>query len=345
VCGSSASWIIRKIIYNKGGLHNRVTRQIILNTFSLAETQLYLQKMGVRYKEEQLLELYMAIGGVPYYLNAVKKTFSAMQNINQLCFDRKGLLFEEFDKLFTSLFKNAAAYVEIIRIIAKARYGISRSRLENQCKLSHKGGSLSDKLKSLEDAGFILSFRPIKPNPRELFYKVIDEYSLFYLQWIEPQKQSFSKIERHNPFWKGVYKTPAWYAWAGYAFEAVCYKHLDRIRMALNIPEGSYAYSWSYSSNEPTETGAQIDLLFDRTDKACTLCEIKYNEAPYLITKEYAQNLRHKEIVFRKATKMQKQIFLAMIAAHGIKESAYSDVVDGVVTIKDLFGSPKNHLL
>ena len=104
VCGSSASWMLKKIIYNKGGLHNRVTRQILLRPFSLKETRLYLKKIGYTANFNQILEIYMAIGGIPFYLNGIKKHLIASQNINDLCFRKEGLLFDEFEKLFKSLF-------------------------------------------------------------------------------------------------------------------------------------------------------------------------------------------------------------------------------------------------
>jgi len=336
ICGSSASWIIKKIIYSKGGLHNRVTKEINLNSFSLYETKEYLQNMGCEYNDEQILEIYMAIGGVPYYLNSIKKHLSAMQNINKLCFSGTDL-FVEFDNLFSSLFKEPDSYIEIIRVIADTRYGISRPDIEKKCKLSKKGGSLSDKLKALQDAGFILSFKPLMNDTRELFYKVIDEYSLFYMQWIEPEKDSLLKMEKNSNFWKSKYKTPAWYAWAGYSFEAVSYKHLNIIRKVLNIPAGSRASTWKYIPKNSSENGAQIDLLFDREDKSYTICEIKYTEKQYVIDKDYSKQLRNKEDVFVSITKTKKQIFLTMVAANGVKENAYYDVLNGVVTSRDFF--------
>lgn len=338
ICGSSAAWIIRKIIYNKGGLHNRVTKQIILSPFVLYEVKEYLEYLGCNYKINQILEIYMVMGGVPFYLNGIKKNLSAMQNINNLCFRKDGLLFDEFNKLFQSLFKDADAYIEIIKIIAKTRYGISRTKLEEQCKLSEQGGTFSDKLKALEEAGFILSFLPFKHNKRGTFYKVIDEYTLFYLSWIEHAASTLLKIGKNSDFWQGKYKTPAWYSWAGYAFESICYKHLDIIRTILQIPDSSHASTWQYKACHADETGAQIDLLFDREDNACTICEIKYTEEPYVINKAYAINLNHKAELFVTKTKTNKQVFLAMIAANGVKENIYyEDLITGVVTAEDFF--------
>jgi AAA+ ATPase superfamily predicted ATPase len=341
VCGSSSSWILKKIIYNKGGLHNRVTRQIIVHPFSLKETKLYLEARGYPVSLQAVLEIYMAIGGIPFYLERIKKQLSASQNINNLCFRKNGLLFDEFDKLFKSLFKEADAYIELVRLIAKRRYGISRVELEKKIKLSKKGGTLTERLKELEEAGFIISFLPLWHKTRGTYYKVIDEFSLFYLTWIEPEKNTLIKAEAKTNFWKLKHKTPAWNNWAGYAFEAVCYKHIDAIRQALNIPDGSRSAVWRAASGEQDmqSSGAQIDLLFDREDGAITLCEIKYSEIPFIIDKEYAKNLLNKKKVFVEKTKTNKQIFITLIAASGIKNNFYAeDLLSGVVTLPDFFG-------
>jgi AAA+ ATPase superfamily predicted ATPase len=338
ICGSSASWILKKIIYNKGGLHNRVTKQIILNPFSLKETKLYLENMGGPSETKQVLEIYMALGGIPFYLNGIKKNLTANQNINNLCFRKAGLLFDEFDKLFKSLFIEADAYIELIRLIAKKRYGIARPELEKKCKLSQKGGTLTDRLKDLEEAGFILSFLPLWHKTRGIYYKVIDEFSLFYLTWVEAEKNTLIKLESKSNFWSEKHKTPAWNTWSGYAFEAVCYKHLEQIRQTLNIPNASRSSTWRIiSERDEMDAGAQIDLLFDRDDGAITLCEIKYCANPFIISKEYAKNLLRKKDVFVKVTDTKKQIFTAMIASSGIKNNFYADdIICGVVTLNNL---------
>lgn len=338
ICGSSASWILKKIIHNKGGLHNRVTRQINLRPFSLKETKAYFNSMGLSLNDNQVLEAYMAVGGIPYYLNGFKKNASVNQNINNLCFRQEGILFDEFEKLFRSLFDKAEAYIELLRLIAKKRYGISRFVLETQSTLSTKGGTLTERLKDLEDAGFILSFLPLWNKSRGIYYKVIDEFSLFYLTWIEPEKLTLIKMEEKNNFWVQKYKMPVWNTWAGLSFEAVCYKHIEAIRHALHIPANSRAGVWRTLSHEDDERGgAQIDLLFDREDDAITLCEIKYSAHPFVMNKEFLKSMINKKEVLIKSIHTKKQLLMAVIAPYGIKNNFYADDLDpGVVKLSDL---------
>ncbi len=109
VCGSSASWIIKKIINNKGGLYNRVTRTLVLEPFLLDEAALFLSASGIKLNHKQVLDLYMVFGGIPHYLALIKKGQSAKQSIDEICFHKGGELINEFERLFNSLFKNASA--------------------------------------------------------------------------------------------------------------------------------------------------------------------------------------------------------------------------------------------
>ena len=53
VCGSAASWMIQNIVRSRGGLHNRLTRQIRLLPFTLSETEKFLLKKKIRNKQSR----------------------------------------------------------------------------------------------------------------------------------------------------------------------------------------------------------------------------------------------------------------------------------------------------
>lgn len=337
VCGSAASWMIDKIINNKGGLHNRVTRTIQLEPFSLAETQVYLDHNGVKLNQTQILELYMALGGIPHYLSLMFKGKSSSQIIDELCFQKAGALVSEFDRLFSSLFTDGTAYALLIEQIAKHRYGIGQAALIKATKLPD-GGSTKNKLMALEQAGFIQAFIPHQHQDKGIYYKVIDEYCLFYLHWIKPHLNTIQKQSRIKGYWLAKQKEAAWKSWSGYAFEAICYKHISEIKTALHIAAGAEIGSWRYVPRLSSQTGCQIDLLFDRADGVITLCEIKYNAQPFIIDKAYAKSLQNKLETYRKMTRTKKQLFLGMVTANGLKETMYSEeIVHAVITLDDLF--------
>lgn len=333
-CGSSASWLIKKIINNKGGLYNRVTHSIKLLPFSLSEAGEYLKSREINLNQKHVLSLYMALGGVPYYLKYVERGLTAEQNIQNIFFEKGAPLQDEFKKLFESLFKNADAYIELVKLIAKRKEGVRRAELKVDAKLSSGGGRLSKRLLDLKEAGFIDENIPWGRSKGE-YYKLTDEFCLFYLEWIGSQKQ-----QKFTPdYWLNQSQRPSYYSWLGYAFEAVCMKHVDQIIHALNIKVSGQVGAWRFIPRKKVSEGAQIDLVIDRSDNAITLCEIKYTDQQYAIDKQYAKNLQNKIEVFKEKTGIKKQIFLAMICANGLKSTKHSEkqVDGGVVTLDDLF--------
>lgn len=337
ICGSAASWIIKNILNNKGGLHNRITLKLLIKPFTLIETQAYLKSRGIDYQPAQIVQLYMCIGGIPYYLKFAEKGLSAMQNVSQMCFQEMGTLLDEFNNLFSSLFSHHEIHETIIRFIASKREGVSRESIEG--KMSLKGGRLSLRLRELEEAGFITSYLPWEKK-RGKYYKLIDEYTLFYLSWIEPMAQE-NKINTWNErYWEEASQSPAWRAWSGYAYEAICFKHIAWIRKALNIPESAYAYTWRYfpKKNEAhLWQGVQIDLVFDRNDGIINICEIKYSQKLFKLDKILLEELQRKANVYRHVTQTSKQIFLSLITSQGVQDSNYNESIQSMATLEDFF--------
>ncbi|OGT46028.1 MAG: hypothetical protein A3E82_07880 [Gammaproteobacteria bacterium RIFCSPHIGHO2_12_FULL_38_11] len=339
VCGSSASWITKNIINNKAGLYNRLTRTICLEPFTLKESEALLHALKIKLNHKQILDLYMVLGGIPHYMVLVQKGLSAYQCIDTLCFQKNGALVKEFDRLFASLFSEPETYVALIRVIARYHDGIGQARLIQESGASD-GGRTVQRLKELIEAGFILEFIPYGRHEKGLYYKVIDEFTLFYLQWMEPNMQTILKQNNNNSYWLAKTKTPSWKSWAGYAFESIGHKHIAQIQKALHIEPGAEIGSWRYLAKNLEQQGTQIDLLFDRTDQVITICEIKFNESPFVIDKLYAKKIVNKIETYKTQSKTKKQIYFAMITVNGLKKTMYSEeLVDGgVMMLNDFFG-------
>jgi len=339
VCGSSASWIIQKIINNKGGLHNRVTKRIYLEPFTLTETKSFLESQGIKLKQQQVLMIYMIMGGIPYYLSHIEKGLSATQIIEKLAFTEGGILLDEFDNLFSSLFEQSELYIRFIKIIASRRYGIGQSELLKAVGSVVQGGVGIKVLRDLEGTGFITSFMPYGHKREGIYYRLVDEYIYFYYKWIAPIRRTLQRKSLDKGNWQVMQKSSEWYNWLGYAFEAICYKHISAIRKALSIAPDAVANTWRYVPRIGSNMrGSQIDLLFDRADDAITLCEIKYCDKPFTITKEYVDVLKRKIEVFKEQTKTKKQLFFSFISINGIKNNFYAeDMVSNVVMLDDFF--------
>ena len=260
----------------------------------------------------------MAIGGIPHYLGQVQRGASAAQNIDHICFTKDGFLSDEYERLYHSLFDHADNHMSVIQALAKRRAGLTRDELLRAAKLQ-SGGTATRILKSLEESGFIASQAPYGKKSRDSVYRLVDEYSLFYLTWIWTAPQS-TLGSGPGGYWLQKSARPAWRSWAGYAFEAVCLKHVRQIKMGLGIGGISTENSgWYCRAEKPGERGAQIDLLLDRADHCISLCEMKFSETEFVINKPYADLLRNKRDTFRNKTRTRKNLFMVMVTTQGVK--------------------------
>jgi hypothetical protein len=332
--------MLEKLIRAKGGLHNRVTHRLRLEPFTLGEVRAFLAGRGVRLNNTQLLELYLAIGGIPHYLMGARRGRSAAQLVGELCFSQTGLLRDEFSRLFASLFRDSEGHEAIVRALATKRSGLSRNEITSLIG-AKSGGGLARRLMGLEEAGFITGTPAYGKQTKDTLYRLTDEYSLFYLDWIEPASKR-ARQQGGAKYWTAKSSTPRWTAWAGYAFENVCFSHAGRIERALGIDHLAPEFAtWRFvpppGSNQQ---GAQIDLLFDRQDGVITLCEVKHTREPFTVTKAYATSLKRKISVFAERTRTNKDVQLALVTSHKFVPNIWSeDLIDSVVTLDTLFDS------
>ena len=317
ICGSAASWMIRNIVNNKGGLHQRITQKIRLLPFTLAETAVYIKSLHVRLDHYQLLQLYMAFGGIPQYLKTVQSGDSATVAIENACFAKDGLLKGEFSNLYDSLFEIAENHIKAVRALSRSQKGLTRQEIIEECRLS-SGGTTTLMLEELEESGFIQSSVPYKKVSHETIYRLTDEYTLFYLKFMDGKKISGKNA------WSKLSASNSYKVWSGMAFESVCLKHVESIKTALGIDglqteESSWRHAGSHDNR-----GVQIDLLIDRSDRCINICEMKFYTDEFVIDKAYAASLETKMDVFKEQTKTKKNLFLTMITTFGTKQNQYS---------------------
>jgi uncharacterized protein len=331
VCGSAAAWMLQKVVSNKGGLHNRLTKRINLKPFTLAETKTYLESLGVFWDHYQIIQFYMAAGGVPAYLQEAKRGETVTQTIDRLFFSPEGLLRIEFPNLYAALFSTHQNHVEVVKTLAKKWQGMTRQEIVANSSMQD-GGGLTQVLEELEASSFIARFPHFKKREKGFVYRLADEYSLFYLKFVDG-KPLLGKNEWFKQADKDAYKI-----WCGYAFENICLKHTGEILSALGI-SGVYSETstFQYKSEQAGE-GFQIDLLIDRADRAINLCEIKFYTDDYPLTDAYADFLRQRREKFRRLTKTKKQLFNTLITTYPVRHSPGSlGQIDQTVTMDKLF--------
>ncbi|MFK7934182.1 MAG: ATP-binding protein [Saprospiraceae bacterium] len=331
ICGSAASWMIKKVINDRGGLHNRVTRLLYLYPFTLAETEAYCKAKKIKLSRYQILQIYMVMGGIPMYLDRLKRGLSAVQNIQNICFAPTGYLRNEFDRLFASLFSDHQKHIAIIRALASKRKGLTRNEIIKITKLTNSG-KLTDILFELETSGFITIYGGYGKKTKQSLYRLTDAYSLFYLTFLEPlgktSQLDFTKLS----------DLPLWKTWSGYTFENICLTHIQQIRKALSIAGMTSSIASFVARPKDGLPGTQIDLLIDRSDQSINICEIKFSTKNYVVSKKDAANLSIKKQVFSYHTKTTKHLFITIITTMGVADNEHKlNEVDQVVTMEDLF--------
>ena len=330
VCGSATSWLVRKVFRDRGGLHDRVTHSIRLLPFTLRECAAFAKDAGLGWTRRQILQCYMAFGGVPYYWSLLRRGRSVAQNIEALCFSERGALRTEFDRLFSSLFGTDGAHRRIVEALAEARRGLLRSELLDRLG-EGGGGTLSSRLDDLESCGFVRRYRDFGKRAKESRYQLVDEFSLFHIRFVRASDPTASGA------WLDGVGSQARAAWEGLAFELACLRHVDQIRKALGIA-GVLAgvCSWSFRGSDG-RTGAQVDLLLDRKDGIVNLCEMKFSDGPYSIDKKEEEAVLRRLSVFRRETGTRKGVHVTFVTPDGLARNSHRDVAQSEVTGDDLF--------
>lgn len=331
VCGSATSWMVKKILKNRGGLHNRLNNQIHLQPFNLHECELYAKSINLPLERQEIMEAYMVFGGIPFYWSLLNKSLSLPQNIDTLLFGSMPKLGNEFKELYSSLFKQPEPYLDIITALAKKKIGMTREEIIANSHLA-TNGQLSKHLEDLENCGFIRRYQAMGSKTKNSLYQLIDNFTLFYFKFMEGRKNTDAN------YWSKIQMAPIFSTWSGLAFERVCLLHSEQIKKALGISGViTNEYSWRTAATDE-HPGAQIDLLIDRSDKVINLCEIKYSDNPYTIDRKYMENLRNKVALFRQITKTRKGIALTMITSSGLVKNSYSmNNIHSQITADDLF--------
>lgn len=327
--GSASSWMMDKIVDNKGGLHARITNSIYLRPFTLAETEEYLVTRGCQWDRYQITQCYMIMGGVPYYLSLIKTKESLVQNIDRLFFADNAILKVEFDELYNAVFDKAEHYIDIVHLLYKHKEGMTRTEIAEATGLN--GGMLSKILRNLVACDFVCKSARYGSKSKNVLFRLIDFYTLFYYKFVS----GFNCDD--NFWWTHHFQARGVETWMGISFELLCQQHTKQIKKALGISgiptETSF---WRKTGNDKTQ-GTQIDLIIERSDRMIHLCEIKFSRGKYTISKEYEELIKKRIEIFRNDNKANKGLICTFITTNGISKGKHSSIVDSEVTMEDLF--------
>ncbi len=330
VCGSATSWMLDNLINNKGGLYDRLTWQMKLSPFTLGECKAFFESRNMTMSPYDVVECYMIMGGIPYYLNYLQRGNSLAQNIDKLFFEPNAKLSSEFNRLFGSLFSNPEDHKAVVKLLATRLTGFSRDEIASRLGMT-SGGSLTRILDALAASDFISSYHPFGTSKRELKYQLTDCFCLFYLRFIE------DKEVKDSAFWQHNQNKPSLNAWRGIAFERVCFNHVEQIKTALSIGGVASSQSAWIVRGDGEHEGAQMDMLIIRDDRVVNLCEMKFLSKEYEPNNEDEMKFRSRIATLQEHLSFKQTIHMTLVTTVGLKHNAHSGVIQKVVTINQLF--------
>lgn len=330
VSGSANSWIQDKLINNKGGLYGRLDRKIKLRPFTLHECEQFYRMKRVKMSHYDIVQSYMILGGIPYYMNFFEPQLSLSQNIDRLFFANEPHLRNEYAQLFRSVFSDPELMRSIVDLLGTRHRGFTRPEI-----LAHvdkdDSGSLSEKLNALVASNFVEKYVPFGNSARDVHYKLVDPFCWFYQHFVRDQKTVDPDFWTHNQNAQRIV------SWRGIAFEEVCLQHIRNIKRALGI-EGvvSAQSAWTVKGDDEVE-GTQIDLLINRQDNVVNMCEMKFYSDEFVVSKEYDRKLAHREILLSEQLPRKTVVHRTLVTTYGLKYTEYSSAFQSVVTMADLF--------
>ena len=324
ICGSATSWIVRNLFENTGSLYDRITRRVYVAPFNLHDTEAFIGSLALGWSRETILKAYLVFGGLPYYLDMLDRRLSLAQNIDELCLGVHAPLRDEVPRLMEATLADSPLHRAVLRLLSQTKAGVHRTALARQ--VGDNGSSLKRALDDLEKCGYIRKYRNPYEKYRPSIYQLVDPFLLFAF-----------KFMGDNPLgsWAEFEGSPAYYAWRGNAFELACLGHVPQVKRAIGIAAVSTeCFPWSSVASSP---GAQVDLVIERKDGVTDLCEMKFTDGPFSVTREVAAELSRKRSAFREESGTRNAVHLVLVSASGLSAGAHSGDIAATVTGDDLF--------
>jgi len=328
-CGSATSWIQDNFINNHGGLYGRTTREIHLAPFTLRECEEFYKSRGVKWSKYDIVQSYMVMGGIPYYMNYVDKGMSIDQAVNALFFNEKARLDGEYDRLFASVFSNPEEMKSIIETMGRRHSGWTRKEILAMTGLSDNG-AFSKILKALVASDFAVSYVPFGMKKSDEHFKLTDQFCWFWLHFVKGKKQLAEGS------WLGD-ASQAIVSWRGIAFEEVCWCHWRQIKRALGIDGVVTELSAWTKRGDEEDDGTQIDMLIKRNDHIVNMCEMKFYNEEFSVDKSYHKTLVHRENLLQRILPKRMIVHPVLVTTEGLEYNEYSGIFQKVVTLNDLF--------
>ena len=276
LCGSSPSFMVNHVVYSKA-LYNRSQYELPLQQFTIYEAK---QFLGRRYSNQDVMDAYLLVGGIPEYLKYLTQDSSIYLSLAANSFTKGAFFKSECSKIFISSLSQNPNYQEIVKFLSKVKFA-SRDEILRHLKLE-SGSNTSRILDDLEISGIISKYTPYNKTAKTKLvrYEIADSYLQFFYKFVEPK---IKMIDRGDFQQKPSDALPisSLDQWLGYSYERFCRNNAPLIAKILGFGAVSYTYGPYFNrASSKEDKNYQLDLVFDRKDKVVTVCEIKYTRSP-----------------------------------------------------------------
>jgi AAA+ ATPase superfamily predicted ATPase len=276
ICGSSSAWIDENIL-SSTGFFGRVSLTLTLRELPLYDCAKFWNEESERTSSHEKLKVLAVTGGIPRYLEHIDPVLSAEDNLCKMCFDENGILFDEFEKIFSDLFapKNIF-YKDIVGCLLE---GISDQKTISSRMNLKLSGDISEYLDNLIKSGFVSRdytwvLKSAKTSTLS-HYRLKDNYSRFYLKYIFPNRVN---IEAGNMKNISLASLQGWYSIMGLQVENLILSNRHLVKDALKINPNDIVYDNPFFQRKTArQSGCQIDYLIQTKYNTLYICEIKFS--------------------------------------------------------------------
>jgi len=298
ICGSVSAWIKENIL-GSTGFTGRFSRDYVLTELSLAECAEFWRPHVDNLAPREIFDILSVTGGVPRYLEEIDPGLTSEENIRRLCFRKEGELYNDFDAIFNPIFgERIMRQRRILSLLADG--AMSGSEIAENLG-EDRNGRIAEMLRELSEGGFVDSDPGINPETGEESrvsrYRLRDNYSRFYLKFIEPRK---AQIKRGAYRFTTLSSLPEWNAVMGLAFENLIVNNAVELYPHLGIGGTTIESAAPFRSVRKDRSGrrrvCQIDLLV-QTDRTAWIVEVKRRRR---IGREIEKDLADKIAAFPK---------------------------------------------
>ena len=276
ICGSVSSWIEENILQSTGFV-GRISLDIVLKELTINESSEFWGSRKNKVSAYDKFKLLSVTVGIPKYLEEIIPSHSPEDNIQRLCFQSEGILFREFDQIFSDLFsKKATTYRNIVQTLDHS--SLSLDEISKRLRIG-KSGYLSKCLDDLALAGFIqedCTWNLLRKEESRLKkFRLKDNYLRFYLRYIESNKDRISKNLFES---KSFMYLPGWESVMGLQFENLVLNNLKKLCEILRIDISEISNAGPFFQRKTQRMkGCQIDLLIQTKHNTLYVCEIKFS--------------------------------------------------------------------